>query len=153
MSGNTTVQPDFFETGLAGVLRVVSAQAHAPQTEIDTTGDLNRFNEPRATHRNSSSSYLGTVNLRRDRCSIILGLFQDNPARAFTDREVLARIYPGSSDMNLVRPRINDLLYPEYGEPLLIEVGDVKCTVTGKTVRACRLNNRSSVPPAAAGGG
>lgn len=136
-----TAQPDFFETGQGGVLRVASAPTHAQQ------------NEPRETHRNSRAAYQGTANLRRDRCSIILGLFQDNPSRAFTDREVLARIYPGSYDMNLVRPRINDLLYPEYGEPLLIEVGDVKCTVTGKTVRACRLNNRSSVPPAAAGGG
>ena len=110
MSGISTAQLDFFETGLGGVLRVASAPTHAPQPETATTGDLERFNEPRATHRNSRSSYIGTVNLRRDRCSIILGLFQDNPERAFTDREVLSRIYPGSGDLNMVRQRITELI-------------------------------------------
>lgn len=46
-----------------------------------------------------------------------------------TDREVMRGM--GFTDMNAVRPRITELI--EAGK--LMEVGDVRCSVTGKRVR------------------
>jgi hypothetical protein len=126
MSG-IPVQSEMFEQVMGGIERVSEA----------------RFNDPRNTHRNSRAAYYGTKTMRHDRRAIVLGLFQDNPAQAFTDREALARIYPGSGDLNMVRPRITELV--ESGE--LREVGSVRCSVTGKTVRACAANNSGEGRP------
>lgn len=126
-----TAQADFFETGIGGVLRVKPMPTTAPATEIQTSVDLDSFTKPRATHANSREAYHGTVNLRRDRRGIILGLFQDNPAQGFTDRQVLARVYPGSGDLNMGLPRITEMIAD--GE--LVESGRAICAVTGKLVR------------------
>lgn len=48
-----------------------------------------------------------------------------------TDRQVLARLFPGRDDANLVRPRLTELV--KAG--LLTEVGDQVDSDTGLTVR------------------
>lgn len=147
MSGTPTMQGDFFETGLGGVLRVSNVQTAAQSDAPIAIVDLKRFNEAKNVHAHSRKAYLNTVNLRRDRRGIILGLYQDSPARGFTDREVLERVYPGSGDLNMVRPRITELV--DDGE--LIEDGRMKCPTTGKTVRVTRLANTIGQSPAAKG--
>lgn len=132
MSG-IPVQPDFFEQGPFGHLRVAVA---AQPSESVATGELKRFNGSREVHRHSREAFNSTATMRHDRRAIVLGLFQDNPALSFTDRQALNRLYPGSGDMNMVRPRITELIESGY----LIECGSVSCPVTGKTVRECRLN-------------
>lgn len=53
-----------------------------------------------------------------------------------TDREVKEAL--GVSDMNYVRPRITELLKLGY----IVEVDDVKCHLTNKTVRrVATINN------------
>lgn len=48
-----------------------------------------------------------------------------------TDRQIMQGM--GFRDMNAVRPRVTELLEPPRAK--LMEVGDVRCEVTGKTVR------------------
>lgn len=135
MSG-IPVQAEMFEAGQGGILRVAAMPTTAPDAEKPATRDLNRFNEPRNTHRNSRAAYQGARTMRHDRSAIVLGLFQDNPHATFTYRQALDRLYPCSGGLNMVRPRITELV--EAGE--LREIGSVRCSVTGKTVRACAVN-------------
>lgn len=137
MSG-IPVQAEMFETGLGGYLRPVTEKPMSGYG-LDREKRVATPKQPatgQGGHGNSRASYRDTVNLRRDRRGIVLGLFSDNPNQSFTDREVLARIYPGSGDLNMVRPRITELIESDD----LIECGSVSCPVTGKTVRECRLN-------------
>jgi predicted HTH transcriptional regulator len=52
-----------------------------------------------------------------------------------TDRAVLARINPGSDNLNYCRPRITELIRKGKIE----EKGSTQDSVTGKTVRVCGL--------------
>lgn len=137
MSG-IPVQAEMFEVGLGGYLRPVTGKpiygrGFTPEKPV---AGQRRPVAGHGGHENSRASYRDTVNLRQDRRGIVLGLFQDNPHTAFTDRQALNRLYPGSNDMNMVRPRITELI--ESGE--LIERGSVQCPVTGKSVRECKIN-------------
>lgn len=75
---------------------------------------------------------LNSDGTRLKRREMILSLFENNDCR-FTDREVLKILFPGKDDMNLVRPRINELLKDKKIE----ECGTV--WAMGRPVRRCRL--------------
>jgi len=72
---------------------------------------------------------------RLSRREIILKVFEDNPESHFTDREVLKILYPWSDNLNLVRPRLTELVKDNKLE----EWNSARCSVTGKTVRLVRL--------------
>lgn len=62
------------------------------------------------------------------RAQIVAWLREHGPA---TDREIVEGVFFAGADMNLVRPRVTELLRAG----LLIEVGSVRDPVTGMTVR------------------
>lgn len=83
-----------------------------------------------STHTNS---HLAFEAIRADgklstRQALILQWLLANP-QPWTDREIAAKM--GYPDMNCVRPRITELV--QLG--LVMEHDNVKCAVTGKTVR------------------
>lgn len=67
------------------------------------------------------------------RCTAIVKAFSaiGEPA---TDRQIMAAL--GSSDSNFVRPRITELV--EIG--VLVKAEDIRCPITGRKVRACKLS-------------
>lgn len=85
----------------------------------------------RCVHANSVESFHGSKNAISDRRRAVLEVYQARPGLALTDRQVLAHLYPGKDDLNMVRPRITELIE----EGLLVETGRMKCLVTGKMVR------------------
>lgn len=84
-------------------------------------------------HTNSIKAYREGQKPMGDRALSVLRLFAAGDA--MTDRQVLDRLYPGSDDLNRVRPRITELIDAGHLE----ECGAVTCSVTGKTVRVCRM--------------
>ena len=84
---------------------------------------------PQRVHENSRKAYHEELPKLSDRCSEIMDLFADSEQPPTTDRQVMSIL--GFSDMNSVRPRITELIDAGY----LMEVGKIKCPVTGKTVR------------------
>jgi predicted HTH transcriptional regulator len=60
-------------------------------------------------------------------------------SKKMTDREVKDEL--GLSDMNSVRPRITELIKSGHLE----EVGNVKCPLTGKTVRQVMVLNEAQM--------
>lgn len=78
-------------------------------------------------HDNSVSAYRAEeVKLSRRAQDVFAWIQLHGP---HTDREVMRGM--GFTDMNAVRPRITELLELRK----LMEVGNVRCTVTGKSVR------------------
>jgi hypothetical protein len=67
-----------------------------------------------------------------ERKAMILNAYR-KISRPLTDREVSGILAFG--DLNCVRPRITELLMDQVIE----HVGDIKCPVTRRTVRACTV--------------
>jgi hypothetical protein len=91
------------------------------------------------THPNSIAAYRSSKFGKR--CQDILdSIRRDGPG---TCREIAERL--GYADMNKVRPRVNDMMYPDDGtRPLLIDIGERTCRVTGKTVMVVGLAKESA---------
>lgn len=85
---------------------------------------------PHVSHRlhdNSLAAYRAEeAKLSRRAQAVLVWITEHGP---HTDREVMRGM--GFTDPNAVRPRITELI--EAGK--LMEVGDLRCPVTGKTVR------------------
>ncbi len=95
-------------------------------------------------HANSNLSLRSINNdgSKQARIEMILECYSNG--RAYSDRQILAMLYPESDDMNKVKPRITELLtyhYLKNTNPPIEEVGSVKCSITGKTVRLVRIKN------------
>lgn len=81
----------------------------------------------RRMHDNSLSAYrVEETKLSRRAEAVLAWITQHGP---HTDREVMRGM--GFSEPNAVRPRITELI--DAGK--LMEVGGIRCPVTGKTVR------------------
>lgn len=78
-------------------------------------------------HANSIAAYRSEESKLSRRAQLVLEYITDTGPQ--TDRQVMRGM--GFSEPNSVRPRITELI--ELGK--LMEVGDVKCPETGKTVR------------------
>ncbi len=80
-------------------------------------------------HDNSLAAYRAEEPKLSTRAQAIYAwLVAHGPA---TDRQIMEGM--GFRDMNAVRPRVTELL--ELPHAKLMEVGDVRCQTTGKTVR------------------
>ena len=91
--------------------------------------------ENRGHHEHSIKTYYKQKpKMSGRRLAIYMDILDYGPS---TDREVLQRLYPGG-DMNMVRPRISELL--DMGE--LEEVGKATDAATGMTVRVVDLKDR-----------
>ena len=82
-------------------------------------------------HRNSKESLAMGVRHFTNNAQIVLGAYEIG--EAYTDRQIATKL--GKSDMNFVRPRINELLSANE----LIEIGSTKDTLTNRTVRVCMV--------------
>ena len=89
---------------------------------------------PQRVHKNSRKAYHEERPKLSDRCATIMEWFEWRSPNTLTDRQVMAHMR--FTDMNAVRPRITELIDAGY----LMEVGKVKCPVTGKTVRVVGVN-------------
>lgn len=69
-----------------------------------------------------------------ERKRMILSCYR-KAGQPLTDREVKCLL--GFSDMNMVRPRITELV----AEGKLNEAGTIKCNTTGRNVRLCEVAN------------
>lgn len=78
-------------------------------------------------HENSLTAYRAEEAKLSRRAQAVLDWITEHGPH--TDREVMRGM--GFSDMNAVRPRITELIDLRK----LMEVGDVRCPVTGKKVR------------------
>lgn len=78
-------------------------------------------------HRNSLAAYEAEESRLSKRAQAVLAWITAHGPH--TDREVMQGM--GFTDPNAVRPRITELIDAHK----LIEVGDVRCPVTGKRVR------------------
>jgi len=83
-------------------------------------------------HTNSIAAHHAEKENLSKRSTSIAAVFADMD-EPLTDREVAALLNFG--DMNSVRPRITELC--KAG--VIYEYDSVVCTVTGKTVRRCRI--------------
>ena len=83
-------------------------------------------------HENSRKAYHEERPKLSKRCADILHGMRHGAM--LTDRDIMGHM--GFTDMNAVRPRITELIDAGY----LMEVGKVKCPVTGKTVRVVGVN-------------
>ena len=89
-------------------------------------------------HPNSIAAYWeGRTDQFGKRTQAIIGVLR-NARGPLTDREVMTALR--FSDPNAVRPRLTELV--DAG--LVIQVGDVRCPVTGKTVRLVKLATRET---------
>lgn len=79
-------------------------------------------------HRHSSAAFQSLDVAARE--ALILYAYR-LAGRPMTDRDVATAL--GFNDMNAVRPRCTDLI----DRGLLREVGEIRCQVTGITVRVC----------------
>ena len=84
---------------------------------------------PQRVHENSRKAYHEERPKLSKRCAEIMDAFYMKPSFTHTDRWVME--FLSYRDMNAVRPRITELIDAGY----LMEVGKIKCPVTGKTVR------------------
>lgn len=88
-------------------------------------------------HENSLAAHAAEEAKLSKRCAAVLEWLKEHGPH--TDREVMQGM--GFTDMNAVRPRITELI--EAGK--LMEVGDVRCSTTGKSVRRVDIK-RARVP-------
>ena len=84
---------------------------------------------PQRVHENSRKAYHEELPVFSARELAIMDVFRESGGFAMTDRTVMQRM--GFTDKNSVSPRITELIDAGY----LMEVGKVKCPMTGKTVR------------------
>ena len=92
----------------------------------------------KAIHPNSVAAYWeGRTDQFGKRTQAIIGVLR-NARGPLTDREVMTALR--FSDPNAVRPRLTELV--DAG--LAIQVCDVRCPVTGKTVRLVKLATRET---------
>lgn len=85
------------------------------------------MSRPQAVHANSIECFHALEPKLSKRAELIYAWLESHGPR--TDREVMRGM--GFTDMNSVRPRISELIDLNK----LMEVGDVVCPVTHKTVR------------------
>lgn len=85
-------------------------------------------------HENSLDAYEEEKPKLGKRCAAVYGVYER--LGAATDRQVMEAL--GFTDMNSVRPRINDMM--KMG--LLIEVGSRKDSATGHRVRIVGLKTK-----------
>jgi len=87
-------------------------------------------------HENSRQAIkeITTSGERKNRAEQILDIFKEY-GFPMTDRGVLMRLFPGSDNLNLVRPRITELI----NKGQLQEVGNVMDFKTQKQVRSVYL--------------
>lgn len=83
-------------------------------------------------HQHSIEAYHGEQPRLTRRAQRIVAWLELHPRK--TDREIMRGL--GYSDMNSVRPRVTELV--DAGA--LVEVGEKRCEVTGKTVRIVDLS-------------
>ena len=100
--------------------------------DVTTVGDqevcrIPRTPRPQHVHANSIAAYRQGKKALSERATLILAEIRTNGPG--TDRQIAARM--GFAHRSLVQPRITELR--EAG--LLIEIGNVICGETGKTVR------------------
>lgn len=89
-------------------------------------------------HANSLSAYHSEEVKLSKRAEAVLAWIQLHGPH--TDREVMQGM--GFAEPNAVRPRITELI--DAGR--LMEVGDVRCPVTGKTVRRVDIRRARQAP-------
>jgi len=82
-------------------------------------------------HENSLKAYREERPKLGARARMILARYRVGEGKGFTDRLTLDFLYPGSDNMNLVQPRITELIKGRY----LKEIGKTRDHATGKTVR------------------
>lgn len=94
----------------------------------------------RGRHANSINAREAIKTDAQRRCEMIINyLVRQGPS---TDRQVLNGLFPGREDMNLVRPRISDLI--RVGT--LIEHSEVRDPKTGRKVRRVQLTTEHTTP-------
>ena len=99
---------------------------------------------PQRVHENSRKAYHEELPKLDRRCTAIMELFARHPEPK-TARQVKEMM--GFKDMNGVAPRITKLV---DAHKALVEVGKVKCPVTGKTVRVVGVNAHADLSAASA---
>lgn len=80
-------------------------------------------------HEHSVRAYRESIEAMNRRAKMVYGLLMQT-GRPMTARQILAALYPGQHDPNLVRPRITDL----KKELFLEEYDDVTDSESGKKV-------------------
>jgi hypothetical protein len=90
----------------------------------------------RHIHENSLAAFEAISDERCERAEVIYQLLT-RALQPVTDRDVARQL--GFTDMNMVRPRITELINNRW----VIEAGSRKCAVTGKTVRTVKALNDS----------
>lgn len=83
-------------------------------------------------HEHSRAAYHAELPRLSRRAAAIIAWLEIHPRK--TDREVMLGM--GFTDMNSVRPRITEAIDMHK----LVEVGEKRCPVTGKTVRIVDLS-------------
>ena len=106
---------------------------------FDTTPYGQLKPRPQRVHENSRKAYHEELPKLDRRCTAIMELFARHPEPK-TVRQVKEMM--GFKDMNGVAPRITKLVDVHKA---LVEVGKVKCPVTGKTVRVVGVNPKADV--------
>ena len=90
-------------------------------------------------HNNSIKAYREEFPKLSKRASDIYFFLLNNMEIGFTDRDI--KNYMKFEDMNMVRPRVTELIQ----QGLLEEVDKITCKVTGKTVRMVSLRNVKAI--------
>lgn len=91
--------------------------------------------DPRKMHCHSINAYHEEQAKLSQRASDIIAWIRSRRGMNYTDREIKNGMFGVESDMNMVRPRITELIEIK----MLQEVGETTDTVTGKTVRVVGL--------------
>ena len=91
---------------------------------------------PRSIHPHSVQAFASIDATLAERQLAVLKAYQ-LAARPITDRQCLALVHPGSSDLNRVRPRITELV--DLG--FLVESGSAIDGQTGRKVRLCAVRS------------
>lgn len=73
---------------------------------------------------------------KKRRADAIIEIFKQH-IYPLTDRTILKKLFPGSDNLNLVRPRITEAIK----KGILREVGTVQDFATGKKVRMVTITN------------
>ena len=88
-------------------------------------------------HSNSIEAYR-SLNLG-ERCALVLSVYANGSPLGLTDRQCMTIL--GFSELNQVRPRITELIGGGY----LKEICSVKCDITNRKVRVCRLTDEAKI--------
>lgn len=108
--------------------------SHPKPQSLVGNGQMSR---PQAVHQNSIDCYYAEEAKLSTRAAAILDWISEHGPH--TDREVMRGM--GFTEPNQVRPRITELIDANK----LMEVGDVKCPVTGHRVRRVDVR-RARIP-------